>query len=88
MASSTKKYMQNCKLWSNEDFMIGLGQLFENFVRDLSVEELFGVGKVTAEKLHSRGLKTCSDLQKMTLSELKKSFWEIWRSIIRTKSWH
>lgn len=46
----------------------------ENFVKDLPVKKLFGVGKVTAEKLHNFGLKTCSDLQKFTLAELTHQF--------------
>ncbi len=33
------------------------------FVRDLKVEKLFGVGKVTASKLHDLGVATCGDLQ-------------------------
>jgi DNA polymerase-4 len=46
----------------------------KEFVKKLPVEDLFGVGKVTADKLHRSGFKTCSDLQKMTLSELKDKF--------------
>lgn len=46
----------------------------ENFVKDLSVKELFGVGKVTAKKMHQLGLTTCSDLQKMSLSQLTEYF--------------
>ncbi len=46
----------------------------EDFVKDLAVEELFGVGKVTAEKLHQFGLKTCSDIQKLSLTELTNQF--------------
>lgn len=42
----------------------------ENFIKDLPVEELFGVGKVTADKLHRLGLKTCGDIQKLSLTEL------------------
>jgi DNA polymerase-4 len=46
----------------------------DNFVKELPVEELFGVGKVTAEKLHQQGLKTCSDLQKLSLPHLTQHF--------------
>jgi DNA polymerase-4 len=46
----------------------------DNFVKELKVEELHGVGKVTTEKLHSLNLKTCSDLQAMPLSELTEHF--------------
>lgn len=44
------------------------------FVKNLAVDELFGVGKVTAEKLHRMGLRTCADLQKLSLLELINNF--------------
>lgn len=56
-------------------------QDIENFVKDLSVEELFGVGKVTAEKLHKFGLKTCSDIQKYTLNELTDHFGKLGKQL-------
>lgn len=46
----------------------------ENFVNDLPVEKLYGVGKVTAEKLHNLSIKTCADLQKLSLAELTLQF--------------
>ncbi len=46
----------------------------EHFVKDLPVEKLFGVGKVTAEKLHAYGLKTCSDIKKLSLTQLTDQF--------------
>lgn len=49
-------------------------QDIDEFIKTLEIEELFGVGKVTAEKLHQFGLKTCSDLQKYSLSELTDHF--------------
>lgn len=45
-----------------------------DFVRALPVEELYGVGKVTAEKLHRLGLKTCADLQALSFSLLRDQF--------------
>lgn len=45
-----------------------------NFVTQLPVDELFGVGKVTAEKLHNMNIKTCADLQQFSLFELIKHF--------------
>lgn len=44
------------------------------FVKNLAVNELFGVGKVTAEKLHKLGLKTCADLRKFSHAELLARF--------------
>lgn len=46
----------------------------ETFVQDLPVGKIFGVGKVTAARMHSLGLKTCGDLQKKTLVELDQMF--------------
>lgn len=49
-------------------------QEVEQFVRDLPVEHLFGVGKVTAKKFHQLNLKTCSDLQKLSYTDLIQHF--------------
>jgi DNA polymerase-4 len=46
------------------------------FMKNLPVDELYGVGKVTANKLHELGLKTCSDLQVVSLIELIDHFSE------------
>ena len=46
----------------------------DSFVKDLAVEELHGVGKVTAEKLYSMNLKNCADLQKLSFTELTQQF--------------
>ena len=45
-----------------------------NFIRDLPVKKLFGVGKVTAGKMQDMQINTCSDLQKLNLDELHKLF--------------
>jgi DNA polymerase-4 len=44
------------------------------FVEKLPVEKIYGVGKVTAQKMHSHGLFTCADIQKRALSELTHLF--------------
>lgn len=41
------------------------------FILPLPIEELFGVGKVTAQKLHR---KTCADLQRLSLLYLTQHF--------------
>ncbi|NNE93446.1 MAG: DNA polymerase IV [Verrucomicrobiales bacterium] len=46
----------------------------DDFVRDLPVEKIWGVGKRTAEKIHAFGAKTCGDLQKFSLVELDRRF--------------
>lgn len=51
-------------------------QDIDHFMKNLSVNELYGVGKVTAKKLYQLGAKTCSDLQKISLFELEDHFGE------------
>lgn len=44
----------------------------DDFVKQLPVEKIFGVGKVTATQLHRLGIKTCGDLQLMPLAKLQQ----------------
>lgn len=46
----------------------------DTFIKELPVKNLFGVGKVTAEKLHAQGLKTCADIQRISLTQLTENF--------------
>lgn len=46
----------------------------KDFVARLPVDKLYGVGKVTAAKMHRRGVRTCADLQLFTLPELRAQF--------------
>lgn len=46
----------------------------ENFVKVLPVDELYGVGKVNAEKLHKKNIRICADLQNFSLLELTQQF--------------
>jgi DNA polymerase-4 len=46
----------------------------EKFVLTLPIEKIWGVGKVTATKMHEMGLHTCADIQKLSLAELKHKF--------------
>lgn len=46
----------------------------DDFIQDLPVEKLSGVGLVMLEKLHNRGLKKCSDVQKLSLLQLIQEF--------------
>ncbi len=45
-----------------------------NFVRDLPVTAISGVGKVTAKKMQKLNLKTCNDLKKRGLKNLQIHF--------------
>ncbi len=50
-----------------------LPQDVARFMQYLPVDKLFGVGKVTAEKLHRLGVNTCGDLQQF--SQIKLAQW-------------
>ncbi len=53
------------------------------FVAVLPVDKLFGVGKVTAAKLHRLGAKTCADLRDWPLAELQQHFGKFGDSLYR-----
>ncbi len=46
----------------------------DEFVRPLPIEKIYGVGKVTAQKMHQLGLRTCLDIQNKSLSQLQTWF--------------
>lgn len=46
----------------------------EKFIEKLPVEKFFGIGKVTAEKMHKLGVHTGSDLKQMDLGALIRNF--------------
>lgn len=46
----------------------------DDFIRDLPVTSLPGVGHVMAQKLAAMGVKSCGDLQQVALSQLQKKF--------------
>ncbi len=48
--------------------------LVNDFIAQLEVNKIFGVGKVTTEKLASLGIRTCLDLQKYSLADLLYRF--------------
>lgn len=45
-----------------------------DFVRDLPVNRISGVGRVTAEKLSAMGIQTCEQLQQHSAMELTRAF--------------
>lgn len=57
--------------WNKPDgqFVV-LPQQVDSFLADLPVNKLFGVGKVTAKKLHRMNLYTCGDLRQVPLAQL------------------
>ena len=61
--------------WNKPDgLFVILPQQVEEFVATLPVARLFGVGKVTAAKLHALGIQTCHDLLRWSLSDLLQQF--------------
>ena len=44
------------------------------FMINLPIEKIWGVGKVTAKKMHSFGIRTCGDLQKHSITQLSSMF--------------
>ncbi len=46
----------------------------EHFVEKLPVEKFFGIGRVTAEKMHKMDIKTGKDLKALTLEKLVQLF--------------
>lgn len=74
--------ISNCKFlakiasdWNKPNglFVIHPNQI-EAFVLNLPVEKIHGVGKVTAQKLHSLGIKTCFDVRSFGRENLQKHF--------------
>ncbi len=49
----------------------------DNFVRQLPVNKIFGVGKTTAARLAKVDVKYCCDLQKFSIFELKVRFGQL-----------
>lgn len=46
----------------------------ETFVKELPIEKIYGIGHVTAQKLHSLDIYTCGELQKLDLMSLNEHF--------------
>ena len=61
--------------WNKPDgqFVVKPEQVDE-FVKALAVKKIFGVGKVTARRMHALGVQTCADLRKLTQEELSAHF--------------
>lgn len=61
--------------WNKPDglFLVKPGEVAA-FVAALPVKKLFGVGKVTAAKLHNLGAQTCGDLRDWSMDKLQQHF--------------
>ena len=49
-------------------------EMVDNFVRDLPVRKLFGVGQVTAARMEKLGITTCGDLRNVDRERLDRQF--------------
>jgi DNA polymerase-4 len=61
--------------WNKPDglFLVRPAEV-DAFVAALPVKKLFGVGKVTAAKLHRLGAQTCADLRGWSMADLQRHF--------------
>lgn len=57
----------------NGQYVITPDQI-SSFMQNLPIEKLFGIGRVSAQKLNALGIFNCSELQKTDLLVLKKHF--------------
>jgi DNA polymerase-4 len=73
--SLDEAYLDVASDWNKPDgmFTIAPGQVAE-FVLELPVSKINGVGRVTADKLRRMGVETCGDLQQLPLEKLVERF--------------
>ena len=55
----------------------------DDFLRDLPVKRIWGVGKVTARKLEQHGITTCGDVRRMNLFQFVQQFGQFGEHIHR-----
>ncbi|WHI46168.1 DNA polymerase IV [Microbulbifer sp. TRSA001] len=53
----------------------------DQFVLRLPINKIHGVGRVTAEKMHRQGIRTCADLRNFSQVELSKKFGKFGRRL-------
>ncbi len=57
----------------NGQFVVTPSEI-DDFVRELPVKKIYGVGKVTAKKMHDMGIDNCTDLQQLSQQQLQQRF--------------
>jgi len=71
------------KVASDQDKPDGLyiitPDMAEEFVENLPIEKFFGIGKVTAQKMHELGINNGHDLKQLSLEDLVKRFGKVGR---------
>ena len=70
--------------WNKPDgqFVVTPAQV-EGFLRDLPVERVWGVGKVTADRLKQQGFHTCGDVRRHDLYDFVRRFGQFGEHIYR-----
>ena len=70
--------------WNKPDgqFVVTPDQI-ETFLEDLPVERIWGVGKVTAERLRRHGIETCGDVRRLDLFDFVRRFGQFGEHIYR-----
>jgi len=53
----------------------------DEFVKDLDIRKIPGIGKVSSEKLYLMGIKSCLDAQSWSYEKLEKTFGKMGRSL-------
>ena len=51
-----------------------LPEEIEEFVKELPIGKIWGIGKVTAQKLHMLDIRTCGELRQLDIVQLEKHF--------------
>ncbi|MBB3061707.1 DNA polymerase IV [Microbulbifer rhizosphaerae] len=68
--------------WQKPDGLtVILPEAVDGFVLRLPVHKIHGVGRVTAEKMHRQGIRTCADLRNYSLIELVQSYGKFGRRL-------
>ncbi|MDR3366110.1 MAG: DNA polymerase IV, partial [Prevotellaceae bacterium] len=62
-------------------FFVVLPQDAEKFIETLKIEQFFGVGKVTAQRMHSCGIFTGKDLRQRSEADLARMFGKAGRTL-------
>ena len=61
--------------WNKPDgqYVVTPGQV-DNFLEDLPVDRIWGVGRVTAQRLEQQGIKTCGDVRRFDVYRFVQTF--------------
>ena len=55
-------------------FFVILPEEIEDFIKELPIEKIWGIGQVTAQRLHMLDIRTCGELQQLDIVQLEKHF--------------